>query len=92
MHRVRLGRDETLLMVTDGVTEARDRAGEFYPLTREVVRAIAADPRRADPKRLVRRVRDGVVRHSQGHLGDDTTVFAVRRLSGNAPVRRRLQA
>ncbi|WP_330461897.1 serine/threonine-protein phosphatase [Streptomyces sp. NBC_00820] len=92
VHRVRLGRDETLLMVTDGVTEARDRAGEFYPLTREVVRAIAADPRRADPKRLVRRVRDGVVRHSQGHLGDDTTVFAVRRLSGNAPVRRRLQA
>ncbi|MFI8349105.1 PP2C family protein-serine/threonine phosphatase [Streptomyces sp. NPDC085596] len=78
--RERLGRDETLLMVTDGVTEARDRAGEYYPLLREVSRAVAADPGRAAPRRLVRLVREGVLRHTRGRLGDDTTVFAVRRL------------
>ncbi|MFF0385271.1 PP2C family protein-serine/threonine phosphatase [Streptomyces sp. NPDC004286] len=85
--RERLGRDETLLMVTDGVTEARDRAGEFYPLLRDVSGAVAADPGRAAPRRLVRRVREGVLRHTRGRLGDDTTVFAVRRLPepGAAP-------
>ncbi|MDX2596125.1 MULTISPECIES: PP2C family protein-serine/threonine phosphatase [Streptomyces] len=86
LHRVPLEREETLLLVTDGVTEARDHAGTFYPLAREVARAVEADPRRAEPRRLVRRVRDGVLRHSRGHLSDDTTVFAVRRTVREAPV------
>ncbi|MFD5796845.1 SpoIIE family protein phosphatase, partial [Streptomyces diastatochromogenes] len=92
LHRVPLGCAETLLMVTDGVTEARDGAGEFYPLAREVARAVEADPGQAEPRRLVRRVRDGVLRHSGGHLGDDTTVFAVRRAAGEDPVQGRLQS
>lgn len=79
LHRVPLSSAETLLLVTDGVTEARDRAGEFYPLAREVGRAVAADPGLARPRPLVRLVREGVLRHSGGRLGDDTTVFAVRR-------------
>ncbi|MFG2886452.1 PP2C family protein-serine/threonine phosphatase [Streptomyces sp. NPDC048297] len=79
LHRVPLSSAETLLLVTDGVTEARDRAGEFYPLAQEVGRAVAADPGRARPAPLVRLVRDGVLRHSRGRLGDDTTIFAVRR-------------
>ncbi|MFH8771223.1 PP2C family protein-serine/threonine phosphatase [Streptomyces sp. NPDC017958] len=91
LHRVPFGREETLLMVTDGVTEARDAAGEFYPLAREVDRAVEADPGRAEPRRLVRRVRDGVLLHSGGRLEDDTTVFAVRR-AGEDPVRGRLQS
>ncbi|WP_344605662.1 PP2C family protein-serine/threonine phosphatase [Streptomyces glaucus] len=78
--RVRLGAGETLLLVTDGVTEARDRDGLFYPLTDEVARALAADPRLADPRRLVAFVRDGTLRHCGGRLADDTTVFAVRRV------------
>ncbi|MGV9337334.1 PP2C family protein-serine/threonine phosphatase [Streptomyces sp. NPDC003688] len=72
--------DETLLVVTDGVTEARDRRGEFYALVRELERDLARDPGRAAPDRLVRAVRDGVLRHTRGRLADDTTVFAVRRL------------
>ncbi|WP_432153414.1 PP2C family protein-serine/threonine phosphatase [Streptomyces tricolor] len=82
VHRLPLAADETLLLVTDGVTEARDGPGEFYQLTREVTRAVAADPGRAEPRRLVRRVRDGVLRHTAGRLEDDTTIFAVRRLTG----------
>ncbi|WP_435812135.1 PP2C family protein-serine/threonine phosphatase [Streptomyces olivaceoviridis] len=80
VHRARLAADETLLLVTDGVTEARDEPGEFYELAREVSRAVRADPRHTEPRRLVRRVRDGVLRHSGGRLDDDTTIFAVRRL------------
>ncbi|WP_237537611.1 PP2C family protein-serine/threonine phosphatase [Streptomyces sp. SID2999] len=78
--RERLDEDETLLMVTDGVTEARDRADVFYPLLDDVARAVAADPGRATPRRLVRLVREGVLRHTRGRLDDDTTVFALRRL------------
>lgn len=77
--RVPLAPDETLLLVTDGVTEARDAAGEFFPLRERVERAVAADPRTAEPERLVGLVRDGTLRHCGGRLEDDTTIFAVRR-------------
>ncbi|MFD5078812.1 PP2C family protein-serine/threonine phosphatase [Streptomyces sp. NPDC058371] len=77
--RVPLGPGETLLLVTDGVTEARDGDGEFFPLLDRVSEALAADPGAIEPRRLVRLVRDGTLRHSGGHLGDDTTIFAVRR-------------
>jgi serine phosphatase RsbU (regulator of sigma subunit) len=77
---VTLAPGETLLMTTDGVTEARDTDGVFYPLATEVARAVAADPRTVEPRRLVAFVREGVLRHCGGRLADDTTVFAVRRL------------
>ncbi|MFH8342569.1 PP2C family protein-serine/threonine phosphatase [Streptomyces sp. AM6-12] len=79
-HRVPLAQGETLLLVTDGVTEARDREGEFYDLYGDVAAAVTADPGCAAPGPLVRRVRDGVLRHSGRRLADDTTVYAVRRL------------
>jgi serine phosphatase RsbU (regulator of sigma subunit) len=78
-HRVPLAAGETLLLTTDGVTESRDGAGVFYPLTAEVARAVAADPAVAEPRRLVALVRDGTLRHCGGQLADDTTVLAVRR-------------
>ncbi|WP_409470838.1 PP2C family protein-serine/threonine phosphatase [Streptomyces sp. HC307] len=80
VRRFPLADGETLLVTTDGVTEARNAGGEFYPLAEEVTRMLAADARGVRPRRLVVFVRDGVLRHSGGHLADDTTVFAVRRL------------
>ena len=77
--RVPLADGETLLLVTDGVTEARDADGTFFPLRERVADAVAHDPRTADPQRLVAFVRDGTLRHCGGRLADDTTVFAVRR-------------
>ncbi|WSW98431.1 serine/threonine-protein phosphatase [Streptomyces sp. NBC_00989] len=77
--RISLAPGETLLVVTDGVTEARDGAGVFYPLKSLVAEAVSVDPRLADPDRLVAFVRDSTLRHSGGHLADDTTIFAVRR-------------
>jgi hypothetical protein len=82
VNRVALARDETLLLVTDGVTEARDAQGCFYKHGEEVARAVAADARNAAPRRLVALVRDGTLRHCGGRLADDTMVFAVRRLHG----------
>jgi len=70
---------ETLLLVTDGVTEARDSAGVFFPLRDSVTRAVADDPSTADPQNLVEFVRDATLRHCGGRLADDTTIFAVRR-------------
>jgi hypothetical protein len=83
VRRCVLAPGETLLVTTDGVTEARDGDGAFYPLADAVAHALAADPRTARPPRLVALVRDGVLRHSGGHLDDDTTVFAVRRVLGS---------
>lgn len=71
---IALAADETLLVTTDGVTEARNADGEFYPLTEEASRAGTADP-----ALLVAHVRDGVLRHTRGRLSDDTTIFAIRR-------------
>ncbi|WP_394365726.1 PP2C family protein-serine/threonine phosphatase [Streptomyces sasae] len=71
---VTLSPDETLLITTDGVTEARDGDGEFYALSADLARSPTSDPRL-----LVAQVRDGVLRHTQGHLSDDTTIFAVHR-------------
>ncbi|POX51287.1 hypothetical protein C3488_12245 [Streptomyces sp. Ru72] len=78
VRRVPLAPGETLLLVTDGVCEARDGAGEFFPLREKVARAVAEDPRAADPARLVPLVREGTLHHCRGRLADDTTIFAVR--------------
>lgn len=79
VHRVALRTGETLLLTTDGVTEARDGEDVFFPLVTEVAAAVAADPGITQPRRLVDFVRDGTLRHCGGRLADDTTVFAVRR-------------
>ncbi|MFI6020955.1 PP2C family protein-serine/threonine phosphatase [Streptomyces sp. NPDC051287] len=69
-----LAPDETLLVTTDGVTEARNADGAFFPLSEEVSRAATSDP-----ALLVAHVRDGVLRHTRGRVSDDTTIFAIRR-------------
>jgi len=79
VRRIPLALTETLLITTDGVTEARDAEGRFYPLAAEVAAAVVADPLTAEPLRLVAHVRDGTLLHCGGRLADDTTVFAVRR-------------
>ncbi|MEU2509266.1 PP2C family protein-serine/threonine phosphatase [Streptomyces sp. NPDC007863] len=71
--------DETLLLVSDGVTEARDADGAFYPLSDDLDSALRADPALSEPRRLVRHVRAAAARHAAHGLTDDTTVLAVRR-------------
>lgn len=65
---------DTLLLYTDGVTEARDATGRFYPLTDRVT-AFLAD----DPDRLLTALTDDLLHHACGTLGDDAALVAVRR-------------
>ncbi|MGY5033049.1 PP2C family protein-serine/threonine phosphatase [Streptomyces sp. 900116325] len=71
------GPGDLLLLRTDGVIEARDRKGTFYPL---------ADRRGAwtgtGPESLVRHLRDDLLRHVGGRLSDDAVMIAVRKSSG----------
>ncbi|MFI8962761.1 PP2C family protein-serine/threonine phosphatase [Streptomyces sp. NPDC053493] len=72
---------DLLLLYTDGVIEARDTDGRFYPFA-ERARRWTTD----DPDELLRRLQADLLAHVHGHLGDDAAVVAVRRLaSGEAP-------
>ncbi|MFF7454131.1 SpoIIE family protein phosphatase [Kitasatospora sp. NPDC008115] len=66
--------DGTLLMFTDGVTEAADRDGVFYPVEQRL-RALLD----RTPDRLPAAVDEDVTRHSHGRRRDDLTVLALRR-------------
>ncbi|MFB6676064.1 PP2C family protein-serine/threonine phosphatase [Streptomyces sp. NPDC056390] len=76
---IELDPDETLLLMSDGVSEARDGEGVFFPVEETIRGAVATDPSLVEPGHLVRHVRDAAARHTGGPLTDDTTVLAVRR-------------
>ncbi|GAB7029518.1 SpoIIE family protein phosphatase [Streptomyces sp. NPDC021749] len=66
---------DLLLLYTDGVTEARDAQGAFYPLAE---RAGAWSG--CSPHQLLRQLRADLLAHTRGKLGDDAAAVAVRRL------------
>ncbi|MFE6936027.1 PP2C family protein-serine/threonine phosphatase [Streptomyces sp. NPDC057699] len=63
---------DMLLLYTDGVTEARDGSGRFYPLAERLVSWPGAGP---GP--LVEWLCTDLLRHAGGHLGDDAAMVAV---------------
>ncbi|MFJ9516944.1 PP2C family protein-serine/threonine phosphatase [Kitasatospora sp. NPDC101801] len=63
------------LLYTDGVIEARDHAGAFYPLAER----LAGRPP-ADPQTLLRRLSADLIAHAGGRLGDDAAMVAIERL------------
>ncbi len=70
----RFARGASLLLCTDGVTEARDARGRFYPLE-ERLRAWAADP----PASLVRALGEDLHAFRAAGQHDDTTILMLRR-------------
>ncbi|WP_042425630.1 PP2C family protein-serine/threonine phosphatase [Streptacidiphilus anmyonensis] len=68
--------DDTLLLYTDGVTEARNGDGTFYPLPERAARWTAATP-----EALVEHLRRDLLAYCGGRLGDDAALLAVRRAS-----------
>ncbi|MER6348651.1 PP2C family protein-serine/threonine phosphatase [Streptomyces sp. NPDC001595] len=69
------GPGDTLLLYTDGVIEARDGAGVFYPLPER----LAALPH-GGPQALLRELREDLLGHTlDGHLGDDAALVAIER-------------
>ncbi|CAI4162262.1 serine/threonine-protein phosphatase [Streptomyces albidoflavus] len=79
--RVPLAPGETVLLVTDGVTEARDHQGEFFPLAAWARDLLASDAgrRTTAPDALLDRLVGDLADHTAGHLTDDATLLAVRR-------------
>ncbi|OIJ90452.1 PP2C family protein-serine/threonine phosphatase [Streptomyces colonosanans] len=75
-----LGPRDVLLLHTDGVAEARNSRGVFYPLAE---RAAAWTQER--PSALVRHLRADLLAHVGGHLADDAAVIAVQRTNAPAP-------
>ncbi|WP_236062322.1 PP2C family protein-serine/threonine phosphatase [Actinacidiphila acididurans] len=64
---------DQMLLYTDGVTEARDPAGAFYPLG---LRAYLL--REPDPQQALEILREDLIRHSQGPLHDDAAMLLLR--------------
>ncbi len=64
---------DQLLLYTDGVIEARDPSGGFYPLD-ERVSLLKAD----DPEQALENLRRDLLDHLSGPLQDDTAMLLVR--------------
>jgi serine phosphatase RsbU (regulator of sigma subunit) len=72
-YSVSLHPGDQLLLYTDGVTEARDRRGEFYPLAERVGLL-----RHADPERALEAVRRDLEAYVCGPLTDDAAMLLLR--------------
>ncbi|RMB83116.1 PP2C family protein-serine/threonine phosphatase [Streptomyces shenzhenensis] len=68
------GVGDTLLLYTDGVVEARDRNGAFYPLTERVAQWAGHSP-----QSLLHHIQRDLLAHTGGRLGDDAALIAIRR-------------
>lgn len=65
---------DQILLYTDGVIEARDRSGSFYPLLERAGLLTAADPQAA-----LDELRSDLISHVGGPLGDDAAMLFIRR-------------
>ncbi|MBT2481522.1 PP2C family protein-serine/threonine phosphatase [Streptomyces sp. ISL-94] len=75
-HTFAFAQGDVLLLYTDGVLEARDRSGVFYPLAER-----AAAWSGLHPRVLLERLCEDLLAHVSGStLGDDAAMVAVERL------------
>ncbi len=89
INRVPLDPGETVLLVTDGVTEARDRSGAFFPLVPWAQSFLGTGGgRSAKPDTLLNALMQALAGHTAGHLRDDATLLAVRRTVPGTPAPR----
>jgi sigma-B regulation protein RsbU (phosphoserine phosphatase) len=80
VHRLSLAAGETLFLYTDGLTEARNRAGDEYGLAR--IQSWAARHSGADPHLLISECLDHLSAFREGvKQTDDLTLLVVRRPS-----------
>ncbi|MFF7146091.1 PP2C family protein-serine/threonine phosphatase [Streptomyces nodosus] len=75
-----LGPEDVLLLHTDGVTEARNARGAFYPLAER-----AASWAHCKPAALVRQLRADLLAHVGGHLADDAAMIALQHSHSPTP-------
>jgi serine phosphatase RsbU (regulator of sigma subunit) len=73
-YTVPFGPGDRMLFYTDGISEARDKSGTFYPVAR-----CAALLGGTDPDAALGRLYDDVLDHVGGHLHDDSAALLVVR-------------
>ncbi|MDF3294296.1 PP2C family protein-serine/threonine phosphatase [Streptomyces sp. RB6PN23] len=71
---------DTLLLYTDGVTEARDADGAFYPIAERAARWTEHSP-----ETLLSHLRRDLLAHVGGRLGDDAALIALHRTPTTHP-------
>jgi serine phosphatase RsbU (regulator of sigma subunit) len=88
MRHARLDVGDTLLIFSDGLTEAADRSNEEFGPDRllEAVRACE----NKSPLELVDSLGGQIRAHSEGQLTDDLTILAIRGVAREANVKTRL--
>ncbi|WP_328540329.1 PP2C family protein-serine/threonine phosphatase [Streptomyces sp. NBC_00344] len=69
------GVGDVLLLYTDGVIEARDASGRFYPLSDRLASCGGGGP-----DALLQHLCADLLDHADGHLGDDVAMVAIERL------------
>ncbi len=67
---------DVLLLYTDGVIEARDSEGTFYPLAERLAEGTATTP-----EALLAAVKSDLLRYTDARLTDDVAMVAVQRVS-----------
>jgi serine phosphatase RsbU (regulator of sigma subunit) len=73
---------DRLLLVTDGVDEARNATGEFFGRTRLAEFAAREAASGVPTPELMRRLQQAILRHQTGRLQDDATTLFVEWLPG----------
>ncbi|MFD9821777.1 PP2C family protein-serine/threonine phosphatase [Streptomyces violascens] len=71
---------DLLLLYTDGVVEARNTDGRFYPFAERAPQWTADDP-----GELLRHLQADLLAHVHAHLNDDAAVVAIRRTASAPP-------
>ncbi|MFF2203376.1 PP2C family protein-serine/threonine phosphatase [Streptomyces sp. NPDC058145] len=74
LHLLPFSDGDQLLLYTDGVTEARDHAREFYPLAEGVARHVSDEP-----ARTLSAVHADLLAHVGGRLHDDAALLLLRK-------------
>jgi Stage II sporulation protein E (SpoIIE) len=67
---------DTIVLYTDGVTEARTASGEFFGIERvvDLIARVASDD---SPPETMRRLMHAIERHNHGPMRDDATVVLI---------------
>ncbi|MEU4091748.1 PP2C family protein-serine/threonine phosphatase [Streptomyces sp. NPDC026673] len=71
---------DLLFLYTDGVSETRDPAGAFFPLT-----AWTRQTGSTSPRVFLSRLHQALLHHGNGELNDDIACVAIRNTPGPAP-------
>ena len=83
VHLEQLQPGDRLLMVTDGVDEARTADGEFFGRERLAEFAAREAASGVPTPELMRRLQQAILRHQVGRLQDDATTLFVEWLTGD---------